>query len=285
VGDADYAPGATSATSAVNPITYTSSNTAVAEILSGNIRIIGAGTTIITASQASSANYNAATDVAQTLNVSGILPVIGAIQTLYSQNFNGLGSSATATLPTGFVYGSNWATGTTATTQAATTLINNSSGGLYNFGDVNATTDRAIGPLTVGTNGSAFNAPQSIILKITNNSGSPISSLNVSFDYEKYRTGSNQFFWSFFHGATSTANTVDSGGYQYYAADAINGNAVNPPITINKSFKISGLTIPVDSVYYIRWTYYAVGSYGNSQPNGIDNIIISANAGASRGFP
>jgi hypothetical protein len=135
VGDADYAPGATSATSAINAITYSSSNTAVATIVSGNIRIIGAGTTTITASQASSTNYNAATDVAQTLNVSGILPVIGAIQTLYAQNFNGIGTGATATLPTGFVLGTNWTTGTTATTATAfSSGTAPTTGGLYNFG-------------------------------------------------------------------------------------------------------------------------------------------------------
>ncbi len=69
-GDAVYSAGATSATSAVNPITYSSSNTAVAEIVLGNIQLNGVGTTTITASQASSTNYNAASDVNQTLTVS-----------------------------------------------------------------------------------------------------------------------------------------------------------------------------------------------------------------------
>ncbi|MEC4048581.1 YDG domain-containing protein, partial [Flavobacterium sp. SUN046] len=68
-GDADYVPGATSATSGVNAITYTSSNTAVATIVDGNIHIVGAGTTTITASQGASANYLAASDVSQTLTV------------------------------------------------------------------------------------------------------------------------------------------------------------------------------------------------------------------------
>ncbi len=68
VGDADYSP-ATSATSVINTITYTSSNTAVATIISNQIHLVAAGTTIITASQAESANYNAATDVTQTLRV------------------------------------------------------------------------------------------------------------------------------------------------------------------------------------------------------------------------
>jgi len=67
--DADFNPGATSATSAVNPITYTSSNLSVATIVSGMIHIVGAGTSTITASQAGNINYTVAADVQQTLTV------------------------------------------------------------------------------------------------------------------------------------------------------------------------------------------------------------------------
>ena len=69
IGDPDFSPGATSATSGVNPITYASSNTAVATIISGQIHIAGIGTSTITASQAASLNYNAATDKTQILTV------------------------------------------------------------------------------------------------------------------------------------------------------------------------------------------------------------------------
>jgi len=68
-GDADYSP-ATSATSGIIPITYQSSNTSVATIVSNQIHIVGVGQTTITASQAGNASYNAATDALQTLTVS-----------------------------------------------------------------------------------------------------------------------------------------------------------------------------------------------------------------------
>ncbi|MDQ0640272.1 gliding motility-associated-like protein [Pedobacter sp. W3I1] len=55
-GDAPYDPSATSSNSAI-PITYTSSNTAVATVSNGLIQIVGAGTTTITAAQAGNANY------------------------------------------------------------------------------------------------------------------------------------------------------------------------------------------------------------------------------------
>lgn len=67
-GTADYAPNATSSTSGINAISYSSSNTNVAEIVSGNIHIVGVGTVTITASQATDDNYNATT-ADQTLTV------------------------------------------------------------------------------------------------------------------------------------------------------------------------------------------------------------------------
>jgi uncharacterized repeat protein (TIGR02543 family) len=64
---ADYSPGATASSGLT--VTYTSSNPCVASIVSGNIHIIGAGATTITASQSGGGNYTAATSVDQTLVV------------------------------------------------------------------------------------------------------------------------------------------------------------------------------------------------------------------------
>jgi autotransporter-associated beta strand protein len=65
--DADIAPGATSSSGLT--VNYASSNTAVATIVSGNIRIVGAGSAVITASQIGNASFDAATDVQRTLTV------------------------------------------------------------------------------------------------------------------------------------------------------------------------------------------------------------------------
>lgn len=68
-GDANFALTATGGASG-NPVTYGSSDPSVAIIVGGNmVQIIGAGTTIITASQAGNTNYSAATNVDQTLVV------------------------------------------------------------------------------------------------------------------------------------------------------------------------------------------------------------------------
>jgi hypothetical protein len=65
-GDADFAP---ATASSGLPVSYASSNTAVATIVGSNIHIVGPGTTMITASQGGDSNYNAAAVVQQSLTV------------------------------------------------------------------------------------------------------------------------------------------------------------------------------------------------------------------------
>ncbi|GAA3981663.1 gliding motility-associated C-terminal domain-containing protein [Mucilaginibacter dorajii] len=70
--DADFDPGATSNVTAY-PVTYTSSNPAVATIVNGQIHITGIGTTTITASQAGDALNLQAQPVSQVLTVKAAL--------------------------------------------------------------------------------------------------------------------------------------------------------------------------------------------------------------------
>jgi hypothetical protein len=66
-GDPDFSPGAVASSGLM--CIYTSSNPAVANIVNNQIRIIGAGKTIITAKQEGNGNYQAAADVSQELTV------------------------------------------------------------------------------------------------------------------------------------------------------------------------------------------------------------------------
>ncbi|MEI6555268.1 MAG: YDG domain-containing protein [Paludibacter sp.] len=91
VGDADFAPGATA--SSALAVSYASSNTAVATIVSRQIHIVGAGTTTITASQSGDATYEAATSVPQTLTVSG------AALTAQTITFGALSAKTTGDAP------------------------------------------------------------------------------------------------------------------------------------------------------------------------------------------
>lgn len=211
---------------------------------------------------------------------------ITTIGTPVTEDFTSLGSSATATLPNGFKVNTttDWNTGTTATTQAAGTtgtgvLTGTSTGGAYNFanGVTASSTDRSLGFLNTGS----FTSPRSIILKITNNTGVTIGSLNISFDYEKYRSGSRQFDWTFFHGATSTPATSATAGDQTFPADANNTVISNPPLTTSKSINLTGLSIANGTDYYLRWTFTGLGGSTNGQAVGIDNFNVTAAAAVS----
>jgi hypothetical protein len=204
--------------------------------------------------------------------------------TAFTQNFDGLGSSATASLPTGFKIGTDWSSGTTATTLAygttGTGVVNGTSpGGTINWanGITGSSTERSLGLLTTGS----YTSPKSIIYAFTNNTGATITSIDLLWNYEKSRSGSRAFAWTFFHGSTSTAATAATAGDQSYAADANNTVIYNPPLSIPKSVTISSLSIANGTTYYIRWTYTGSGGSSNSQGLSIDDFSITASAGAS----
>lgn len=195
-----------------------------------------------------------------------------------------MGSSANALLPTGFKIGSDWSTGVTNTTYAAGTsgigaIASNSAGGNYNWADgITATsTDRALGFLSSGS----VTLPKSIVYAFTNNTGQTVSALTLSWTYEKYRSGSNPFAWTFFHGSDGVAlNTSNPNGDLAYTADASNSIIFNPPSSYSKSFTIAGLTIANGSTYYLRWTYSGSNGNTNGQGLAIDNFSIALNRAA-----
>ena len=96
--DVPFNAGATSATSGVNALAYSSSTPSVATInaTTGLITILGAGTTTITVSQPGNSNYIDATDVSQVLTVT-LAPVA-----IYREDY---GTSSTVVLP--YSYGTN----------------------------------------------------------------------------------------------------------------------------------------------------------------------------------
>lgn len=84
----DFSPGATASSGLA--ITYTSSNTAVATIVSGNVHIVGTGTAQITASQAGSSIYQAAASVSKLLLVNGTGAQIITFPSIPDKLFNAL---------------------------------------------------------------------------------------------------------------------------------------------------------------------------------------------------
>ena len=212
------------------------------------------------------------------LNTYSQISIISSGDT-YTENFDGMGSTFKASIPSGFRIGADWSTALTQTdTSAGTTgspnvLSSTSKGYCYNFanGVNSSSTDRCLGFL----NSNSYPSSKNIILKITNNTGSTIQQLDLIFDYEKYRSGSRQWDWTFFHGSTSIPATADAQGNQTYTADASNTVVSNPPTTITKTFSITSISIPDGTDYYLRWRLSGTGGSTNGQALGIDNFQIS----------
>ena len=97
-GDAAFNLTATASSSL--SVSYASSNPAVATVSGSTVTIIGAGSTVITASQSGSANYNAATDVTQTLTVNKTNQTI-TFSALSAKTFGDADFTLTATASSG----------------------------------------------------------------------------------------------------------------------------------------------------------------------------------------
>ncbi len=82
IGDVDFSPGATASSGLA--VTYSSSNTAVANIVGNNVHIVSAGSTIITASQNGNSTYSPAVSVSQSLNVNNLLTYVPNSTTVLS---------------------------------------------------------------------------------------------------------------------------------------------------------------------------------------------------------
>jgi len=215
------------------------------------------------------------------LSLAGGLAQLNLTTTNYTQNFDSLGSSGTATLPTGwFVTNSTSAfTGTNATTLAYGTVgtgavTGTSGGGYINWANgTNATsTDRALGILNTGS----FTSPRVIILSFTNSLAATITNLSLAWDYEKYRSGTRQWDWSFAYSTDGSTWTTNASGAQTYAADANNTTVFNPPTSTNKSFNISGLSLLNNAVGYLKWTLTGSGGSSNGQGLAVDNFSLTA---------
>jgi len=181
-GNADFNGGATSLNT-TQPIIYTSSNPAVATIVSGNIHITGAGTSSITASQATDGFYPAAS-ITQPLTVNKAnLTITADNLTKFEQQPN---PTLTATY-TGFVLGETPAVLLTPAV-LSTTAVTTSPPGTY--------------PITV-TGATAAN------YNITFVNGTltvqPKQNQTITFNAPAVKTYGNADFAT---GATSTNNTI-----------------------------------------------------------------------------
>jgi hypothetical protein len=142
VGDADFAPGATSSSNLAP--TYTSSNQAVATITSGGlIHVMGAGTTTITAAQAGDANYLAASSRTRTLTVVNQAVWNGSVDTNWATAANWAPAAVPTATDNVLIPGSPTNQPTVSTAQAVNHMV---------LGSGATLTTAAGGQLTVGGN-------------------------------------------------------------------------------------------------------------------------------------
>jgi hypothetical protein len=214
---------------------------------------------------------------------------LGAVTTLYSQNFDGMTTSNTAALPANwrFFNGFNPTWGgvaiMTAVSQNAGTsgtgvVSSSSAGGNYLWVDgvLASGTDKAIGFLSSG----GAPSPRSIMMSYTNDTGYDLASFTASWDYEKYRSGTRAFDWTFFASTDGTNWSAVSDGNQSYSSDANNATVSNPASSISKSATFSA-SVANGTTLYLRWTYTGVGGSSNAQGLAIDNFSLVPAPGAA----
>jgi hypothetical protein len=201
---------------------------------------------------------------------------IPSVGTPVTQDFNTLASSGTSsTLPTGWVLletGTNFNTTYTAGTGSG------NAGDTYSFGAA-SNSERAFGTLLSGSLTPTIGA------SFTNNTGTTITGLVISYTGEQWRLGTaarvDRLDFQYSVNATSLATAsgtwtdVDSLDFSSpftTATGARDGNAAENRTAI--SFTISSLNIPNGATFWIRWNDF--NASGADDGLAIDDFSLTA---------
>lgn len=207
----------------------------------------------------------------------------------YTEAFDSIGTSATAALPADFRLDrptavrtvGTFAAAVSATTRAGgTNLSSSAANGAYNFGATASAADRAIGFLSSGSATQSGN----LYAQLVNNAATPLSGLQVSYNVEKYRSGTNAagFRIQLFHstdGATWTSAGADFS--TAFGPDPANSGFASAPgvtVPVNNTLPAG---IPAGGSLYLAWNYSVASgtTTSNAQALAIDDITISGIAG------
>ncbi len=212
------------------------------------------------------------------LSASAFAQISVSNATPVTENFDGIGTSATAALPANWKMSSagtgltaNWTTGTnvTATTQAANSGAP-TAGGRYNWGT--SASDRSIGFMTSG----GYASPNSIMSFYRNASGSTINDLTINFQFERYRINTANASVTFFtstDGTNWTARTAGDIATTEFPTGA-STYTFGSPTTVTRSVTLTGVNIPNNGDFYLRWVVNTTGA--NSQGIGLDEVSVTA---------
>lgn len=207
----------------------------------------------------------------------------------YVQNFDSIGTTATATLPTGWradklvnaiTVGTYSGAGTVTTQVGGNNMSSTASNGIYNFGagDPSTATDRAIGGLSSSSASKSVN----FYLKLTYLGSSPVDTLKISYDVEKYRGGTNSAGFSIklnysYDGSNWTQ--ANNPFITSFSADATTAGYPTAPVqTVSISNQKLALATPLNAndTIYLAWNYSVTSgtTTSNAQALAIDNVSI-----------
>jgi hypothetical protein len=215
----------------------------------------------------------------------------------YTQDFTSLGTTAAATLPTGWKVDKNTTVRSVGAYSSAVSVTDNSttyntamsttaSNGIYNFGG-SSSDDRSLGGLSSSSSSKSVN----MYLQLTNSGTSSISSFTINYDAERFRNGSNaagfslRLFYST-SGASGSWTELASGIATFGANGDNTGATTNPMETKNISNVALSQTVASGSSIYLAWNYAVTSgtTTSNAQALGIDNISVTAAADIPTGI-
>ena len=210
----------------------------------------------------------------------------------YTQNFTSMGipltNPAPSNLPADFRQDTiaavrtlgSFSSGSTQTARVGgANVATNAANGSYNFGAGTTTlgdADRAPGFISSGTATMSGN----LYAQFINNTGSALSGLQVSYDVEKYRNGSNPsgFRYQLFYSLDGSSWTnAGPNFFTAFPADADNsGFATAPGATVSVTNRTINVSVPNGANIYLAWNYSVVSgtTTTNAQALAIDNVSV-----------
>jgi len=213
---------------------------------------------------------------------------------LVSQNFDSMNNAGASNLPTGWrierlntvrTLGAYLSAGTATNATAGVNMATNAAHGAYNYvvADANVLdgNDNALGFLSSGTVGTQSG---NLYFQLTNTGTADVTSLDIAYDVEKYRNGSNPAGYRFqlFYSTTGAVGSWTNAGADFltsFTADANNSGFAAPPgasVNVNKNLDVP---LAVGDSLYLAWNYSVISgtTTTNAQGLGIDNVSILGN--------
>ena len=222
-------------------------------------------------------------------------PFVSANTIFVDESFT-IGTSATAPLPSGWkadkqstvrTVGTYSAAVTATEQRAGTGMATNATNGIYNYaaGQPTSNLERAVGFISSST------ATKSGNLYVNFTTGAQTStSLDISYDVEKYRNGDNAAGFSFQMYYSLDGTIWTSAGADFLTSFVRDGNTsgFSPPpgVTVPVS-KTLNVPVAANTPFYLAWNYSVTSgtATANAQALGIDNVKISGIAPAAVPLP